>query len=81
MARTKRIPIQCKYPKTIFYRYTNDKIDRGHTDRTHNYVSPLARRRATYEAKKAKWEAQNPDIPYPDSPPIVGNRRGAAGRK
>jgi hypothetical protein len=84
MTRTKKTPIHSKYSnpsKTPLYRHTDDKIDHSRSDRTPNYILPLARRRVTYQARKAKWEAENPSIPYPHSPPEAVSRRGAAGRK
>ena len=82
MARTKQTPVQGKYSKTPLCRHTNYEIDRASfIPRTPNYVSSHARRLAKYRALKAKWEADNPNEPYPHQPPQPDSRRGAAARK
>ena len=70
MARTKQTPIKGKYSKTPLCRYTNYEIDHAsYIPRTLNYISSYARHLAKYRALKAKWEANNPNEPYPHQPP------------
>ena len=84
MARTKQIPIKGKYSKTLSYRHTYDKIDRGYPGRTPNYVTPLTWRHTAYQACKAckaKWEAQNLNEPYPHPLPQPDGCGGGAACK
>jgi hypothetical protein len=67
-------------PRPLYIQTTNEEIVRS-APRALNYVSALVRRRARYEALKAKWEEKHPDKPYPHSRPEADTRRGAAARK
>jgi hypothetical protein len=81
MARTKRTPVQSKYSKAPPYIQSTNEIDRSKIPPcADNFVPPLARRRAAYEAQKAAWEARNPDT-YPRNRPEADCRHGAAARK
>ena len=67
-------------PRPLYIQTTNEKIVHS-APCALNYVPALARYRAKYQADKAKWEANNPNEPYPHQPPQPDGRRSAAARK